>query len=312
MRIEAPISVGEVARLIDGRVIGDPNMVVTGINEIHKVGEGDLTFVDVEKYYQKALGSSATFVLINKEVAVPNGKCLIYHPNPFEAYNQLVAHFYPVNDAFDLKHKRSSSAQVHESAIVHPGVIIGNNVTIGAGAIIFPNVVIYDNVHIGQEVLIHSGSVIGGHAFYYGKKDGAYVKWHSCGSVHIEDRVEIGSGCTIDKGVSGETRIGEGTKLDNQIHVGHGAVIGKNCLFAAQCGIGGKTIIEDEVVCWGQVGITKDIRIGKGAVFSAQAGVSKSLEGGKAYYGSPARELKLVQKELAALRQLPQFMKAHR
>ena len=312
MRLKDTVSIKEIADLVGGKVLGDPQMLVTGINEIHKVTTGDLTFVDVEKYYKKALGSDATFVIINREVDVPKGKCLVYHPKPFEAYNQLVAHFYLVNEGFDLENSVSAKSNVHATAVIHPGVVIGNNVTIGKGSVIFPNVVIYDNVHIGDEVIVHSGSIIGGHAFYYGKKDDAYIKWHSCGSVIIEDRVEIGSGCTIDKGVSGETRIGEGTKLDNQIHVGHGVVIGKNCLFAAQCGIGGKTIIEDDVVCWGQVGITKDIRIGKGAVFSAQAGVSKSLEGGKAYYGSPARELKLVQKELAALRRLPQFMKDHK
>lgn len=312
MKLDDPIEIELVAALINGKVLGKPDRMVTGINEIHKVTPGDLTFVDVEKYFKKALTSEATFVIINQEVEVPEGKCLVYHPEPFESYNYLVSKFYPVDEAFEEGKPQAESAVVDPSATVHQGVVLGNNVTIGPNSVIFPNVVIYDNVHIGSNVIIHSGTIIGGHAFYFGKKDGEYIKWHSCGSVVIEDRVEIGSGCTIDKGVSGETRIGEGTKLDNQIHVGHGVVIGRNCLFAAQCGIGGKTIIEDDVVCWGQVGITKDVRIGRGAVFSAQAGVSKSLEGGKAYYGSPARELKLVQKEMAALRQLPQFMKENR
>lgn len=305
MRLKEPVALSTIANLIGAEIVGDPLEKVEGINEIHKVGSGDLTFVDVEKYYKKALTSAASFVIINKEVPQPEGKSLLVHPKPFDAYNQLVSHFYKVFDSFSLSEAVSPSASVHPTAVIHQGVVLGNDVTIGENTVIYPNVVVYDNVHIGKNVIIHSGSVVGGQAFYFAKKGERYEKWHSCGSVLIENNVEIGSACTIDKGVSGITRIGEGTKLDNQVHVGHGVVIGKNCLFAAQCGIGGKTIIEDDVICWGQVGITKDVRIGKGAVISAQSGVSKSLEGGKAYYGSPARDLRIVQKELAALRRLP-------
>lgn len=125
----------------------------------------------------------------------------------------------------------------------------------------------------------------------------------------IEDHVEIGAGCTINKGVSGDTVIGEGTKLDCQVHVGHGAVIGKNCLIAGQVGIGGKTTIEDDVVLYGQVGVVQAVRIGKGAIVSAGAGVSKDLEGGKTYFGSPAEESGVRYRELAALRHLPEFLK---
>lgn len=305
MKFKEPVELGVIASLIGAQVKGDPAQVVLGINEIHKVDTGDITFVDVEKYYKKALNSNATYIIIDKEVECPEGKSLLVHPTPFDAYNQLVSHFYKVYDSFSLEEPVSPSASVHPTAVIHQGVVLGNDVTVGQNTVIFPNVVVYDNVHIGNNVIIHSGSVIGGQAFYFAKKGKRYEKWHSCGSVLIENNVEIGSCCTIDKGVSGITRIGEGTKLDNQVHVGHGVVIGKNCLFAAQCGIGGKTIIEDDVICWGQVGITKDVRIGKGAIISAQSGVSKSLEGGKAYYGSPARDLRIVQRELAALRNLP-------
>jgi UDP-3-O-[3-hydroxymyristoyl] glucosamine N-acyltransferase len=308
MLLNEQIELGAIASLINGYVLGNAKSMVKGINEIHKVEEGDLTFVDVEKYYKKALTSNASFIIINKEVDLPVGKSLIIHDNPFEAYNNLVAHFYDYKNVFDTSNPIAQKSQIDESAILYHNVVVGNNVVIGKNCIIYPNVVIYDNVSIGDNVIIHSGAVIGGQAYYYAKKNGAFVKWHSCGSVVIDDNVEIGSCCTVDKGVSGITRIGEGTKLDNHVHVGHGVVIGKNCLFAAQCGIGGKTIIEDDVICWGQVGITKSIRIGKGAVISAQSGVSKSLSGGKAYYGSPAREIKTVQKEMAALRKLPSLL----
>ncbi|MGB0431532.1 MAG: UDP-3-O-(3-hydroxymyristoyl)glucosamine N-acyltransferase [Bacteroidia bacterium] len=307
MKLREAQPLNKIAEKIGATIIGNANAVVSGINEIHKVEKGDLTFVDVQRYFTKALSSNASFIIINEVVDCPADKALLIHPKPFDAYNQLVASFYDTQNAFDLSTPVSNSAKISDSAQVHQGVSIGNNVCIGENSIIYPNVVIYDNVSIGKNVIIHSGSVIGGQAYYYAKKDGRFVKWHSCGNVVINDDVEIGSCCTIDKGVSGATKIGKGTKLDNQVHVGHGVEIGENCLFAAQCGIGGKTIIEDEVICWGQVGITKSIRIGKGAVISAQSGVSKSLAGGKAYYGSPAREIKVVQKEMAAVRRLPDY-----
>ncbi|MBI3141560.1 MAG: UDP-3-O-(3-hydroxymyristoyl)glucosamine N-acyltransferase [Bacteroidetes bacterium] len=308
MKLKEPVSIRAIAQLIGAELIGPDNGMLLGINEIHKVEPGDLTFVDVAKYYEKALTSQASFIIINQRMVPPEGKVLLLHEKPFEAYNGLIARYYRVHHSFEPDRAVASSAQVHPSAVLHQGVVVGCDVTIGAHTVVFPNVVIYDNVHIGSHVIIHAGTVIGGQAFYYSRQQGYYKKWHSCGSVIIENHVEIGSSCTIDKGVSGITRIGEGTKLDNQVHVGHGVVIGKHCLFAAQCAIGGKTTIEDGVVAWGQVGIVKNVTIGKGAVLGAQCGVSKSLEGGKAYYGSPARELRVAQRELAALRKLPSWV----
>ena len=126
-------------------------------------------------------------------------------------------------------------------------------------------------------------------------------------TVVIGNDVEVGAGTTIDRGVSGDTIIGEGTKLDNQVHIGHGAVIGRNCLFAAQVGIGGKAIIEDNVTLWGQVGISKDLRIGAGAVVMAQSGVPASLEGGKAYFGTPAEDAQLKRREIVWIKRIPEL-----
>jgi UDP-3-O-[3-hydroxymyristoyl] glucosamine N-acyltransferase len=159
-------------------------------------------------------------------------------------------------------------------------------------------------------VIIHAGTVIGADAFYFKRRkdrDVQYDKLESCGRVIIEDDVGIGAGTTIDKGVSGDTIIGAGTKLDNHIHIGHGAVIGKNCLFAAQVGIGGKAIIEDEVILWGQVGVSKDLTIGKGAIVLAQSGVPSSLDAGKTYFGSPVEEAKTKMRELAWVKRIPEM-----
>jgi UDP-3-O-[3-hydroxymyristoyl] glucosamine N-acyltransferase len=131
---------------------------------------------------------------------------------------------------------------------------------------------------------------------------------YSCGRVLIHDDVEVGAGCTIDKGVSGDTVIGKGTKLDNHIHIGHDTVIGKNCLFAAQVGIAGVVTIEDDVILWGQVGVSKDLTIGKGAIVLAQSGIIKSLEQGKTYFGSPVQEAREKMKELALIKQLPEII----
>lgn len=129
----------------------------------------------------------------------------------------------------------------------------------------------------------------------------------SCGRVVIKDFVEIGAGCTIDRGVTGDTVIGEGTKIDNQVHIGHDTVVGRNCLFAAQVGIAGAVVIEDEVILWGQVGISKTLTIGKGAVINAQSGVPSSLDGGKIYFGTPALEARTKVKELAWIKRIPEM-----
>lgn len=308
MKINPAVRLQEVADFLSVPLKGDPNMLVSGLNEIHKVEPGDLTFVDVEKYYAKALNSAATFVIINKDVDVPEAKALLISSEPFRDYNRLV-NKYRTNEMFYRDHfDQATNLKIGEGTRIYPGVAIADHVRIGRDCTIYPNVVIYPDTTIGDRVTIHANSVIGGDAFYFKNYKTHFEKLVSCGSTVIEDDVEIGTCCTIDRGVSGVTRIGKGTKFDNQIHIGHGVVIGERCLFAAQTGIGGKTIIEDEVVLWGKVGVNKDIRIGKGAVVLATGAVSKSLEGGKVYFGSPAQEMKKAYREIASLRMLPDII----
>lgn len=305
MNLAAPVSVQWLAEFIGAKLLGNETQLATGINEIHKVRPGDISFVDFEKYYDKCLNSPATIIIINKEVAAPEGKTLLVCQDPFSAYVKLVTHFRPFEPAGKMV---SDSALIGEGTMLQPGVFVGNHVKIGAGCLIHPNVTIYDHCEIGDNVIIHSGTVVGADAFYFKRRKeraSQYDKLESCGRVIIEDDVEIGAGCTIDKGVSGDTIIGQGTKLDNQIHIGHGVVIGRNCLIAAQVGIAGKTIIEDEVILWGQVGVNKDLTIGKGAVVYAQSGVPASIEGGKVYFGSPVVEAKEKMKEFGWIKRIP-------
>jgi len=301
MKLPRPHTLREIADLTGCDFEGEENHRITGINEIHVVEEGDIVFVDHPKYYDKALNSAATTIIINKNVEAPKGKALLIHEKPFDVFNALTSHFMPPQ-SWD-----GTDAEVASTARIGPGVVMGKRIKVGAGSIIHPNVVIYDNVEIGENVEIHANTVIGGHAFYY-KKEDRFKKLLSCGGVVIEDEVEIGGGCTIDKGVTGNTRIGRGTKLDNSVHVGHDTVIGPMCLIAAQVGIAGCVTIEEGVTLWGQVGVRSDITIGKNAVVLAQTGVSKGLQGDKTYFGSPVAESREKLKDLANTRKIPYIL----
>ena len=298
MKFTAAQTLQEIASLIGATYVGDPNFHITGINEIHVVTPGDIVFVDHPKYYDKALNSAATTILINKEVPCPEGKSLLISDDPFRDFNKITTHFNPFIAASS---SISSSASIGEGTIVQPNVFIGNNVQIGRNCVIHPNVTIYDHCVLGDHVTIHANTVLGGDAFYYKNRPSGFDKLISGGRVVIENHVDLGASCTIDKGVTGDTTIKEGTKIDNQVHVGHDTVIGKKCLIASQTGIAGCVVIEDEVTIWGQVGTTSGITIGKGAVILGQTGVTKSIEGGKSYFGTPVAESREKLQEMALM-----------
>jgi len=295
----------EIANIIGCHYVGADDFAVHGMNEIHVVTPGDIVFVDHPKYYDKALQSAATIVLINKEVTCPEGKALLISDDPFRDFNTLTKHFRPFVAA---NASIATSATIGEGTIIQPNCFIGHHVTIGKNCLIHANVIIYDNTIIGDNVIIHSGTILGADAFYYKKRPEGFDQLLSCGRVVIEDNVGIGALCTIDKGVTGDTTIGAGTKIDNQVHVGHDTVIGKKCLIAAQTGIAGCVVIEDEVTLWGQVGTTSGITIGAKAVVLGQSGVSKSIEGGKTYSGTPIEEGREKMKQLAYLKRIPEIL----
>ena len=310
MKFPAPVSVQWIAELIAAEVAGNLTSAASGINEIHKVETGDLVFVDHPKYYDACLNSEAGFIIINtKEVIIPEGKTILVVKDPFEAYLKIINHFRPFIAATK---PISEDVSVGEGSVIMPNVFIGRQVTIGKNCVIYPNVSLLDYTVIGDEVIIQSGSVIGSDAFYYNTKKRRelwYKRMQSCGNVVIENNVEIGAGCTIDRGVTAETRIGKGTKLDNMVHIGHDTTVGKNCLFAAQVGIAGGTIIEDGVTLWGQVGVNKTLTIGANAVVLAQSGVPSSLKGGKTYFGYPAEDASIKRRELVWIKRIPELWK---
>jgi UDP-3-O-[3-hydroxymyristoyl] glucosamine N-acyltransferase len=305
MKFDTPQTLKKIAGLINARFVGDPDFLVSGINEIHMVESGDLTFVDHPKYYDKALKSEATTIVINKEVDPPAGKALIISDHPFDDYVFLVTTFRPFEKAVSAI---SPSAEIGEGTVIQPGAFVGNHVKIGKNCIIHANASIYDHCVIGNNVIIHSGAVIGADAYYFQRRPEGYKKLETCGRVVLEDNVEVGAMTTIDKGVSGDTYISFGTKFDNHVQVGHDTFIGRNCLIGAFCAIAGVTRIEDDVILWASVLVNKDLVIGKGAIVLAGSGTEKSLEGGKTYWGIPAIEARKKWREVAALKMLPDIL----
>jgi UDP-3-O-[3-hydroxymyristoyl] glucosamine N-acyltransferase len=306
MQLNTPVTLAELSKIINANYIGNSTHLITGINEIHMVQAGDLTFVDHPKYYDKALQSNATTIIINKDVECPAGKALLVSNDPFRDYNILTQKYRPVQESCA---SIATTATIGHGTVLRAGVVIGEHVTIGNNCTIHGNVVIYDHTVIGNNVEIHANAVLGADAFYFKKyADVGYTQMYSCGRVVIHNNVSIGALTTIDKGVSGDTVIGEGTKLDNHVHIGHDTIVGKNVLMAAHTAIAGVTTIEDDVILWGQVGVNKDLTIGKGAVVLAQSGVAGSIAGGKTYFGSPVQEAREKMKELALVKQLPYYI----
>ncbi len=305
MKFTSGQSLSKIANLLECNFIGNSDFPVLGMNEIHVVEKGDIVFVDHPKYYDKALESKASIILINKEVNCPPGKALLISEDPFRDFNKLIHHFNPFIAATAVI---SPTSEIGENTIIQPNVFVGNNVKIGKNCLIHSNVSLYDHTVVGDNVIIHSGTILGADAFYYKNRPEKYDKLVSGGNVLINNNVEIGALCTIDRGVTASTVVGEGSKIDNQVHIGHDTVLGKRCLIASQVGISGCVIIEDFVTIWGQVGVTSGITIGEKAVISAQSGVSKSLEGHKSYFGTPADDFRKKYKEIASIKLIPEIL----
>lgn len=305
MKFSKPYSLKELSVWLNRDFLGDATQIISGLNELHRVEEGDITFVDHPKYFDRVLSSKATTIIINnRDIKCPEGKSLIFSDDPFDDFNKIILHHRPVLSFTEMISKK---AEIGEGTIIQPGVFIGDFVKIGKNCIIHPNVTIYPYAEIGNNVVIHSGSIIGADACYFQKNKGKYRKFYTCGRVVIEDDVEVGASCTIDSGVTSDTKIGAGTKFDNHVQVGHDTVIGKNCLIGCHCSIAGVADIEDDVVLWAKVAVNKDITLKSGVVLLATSGADKNLEAGT-YFGIPATQATKAWREKAALRMLPDLI----
>jgi UDP-3-O-[3-hydroxymyristoyl] glucosamine N-acyltransferase len=320
----------EIAKLIDGEVVGNPDIIITGVSGIKEAREGDLTFLANPKYAAFLIKTQASAVITSRDI-VSSPKPLIQTEEPSLAFAKIVS---LLADS-EVKHPKGihptaliskdvslgkdvaigpyvvieEAACIGERTIVYSGCFIGSHTIIGKDSLIYPNVSIRERVNIGSRVIIHSGSVIGSDGFGFATIRGLHHKIPQVGSVEIGDDVEIGANVTIDRARFEKTVIGKGTKIDNLVQIAHNVVVGENSLIVAQAGISGSTVIGKNVTLAGQAGLVGHITIGDGAIVGAQGGVTKSVPPNTMVSGYPARNHETAKKVNACVQNLPRLYK---
>jgi len=324
------VNLGEIARLTASRLEGDPDLVITGAAPIESASPGQLTFVANKKYIKHLQTTRASAVFLDAEASAPPCAAL-RNDNPYLAFARaldlLYPQRYPVDPGCHPTAVVAATAEIASSAAIGPlchvgsgavigadtglvsSVFVGRDVVIGENCLIYPGVRIMDGSRIGNNVIIHSSTVIGSDGFGFAESPEGLKKIKQIGWVEIDDDVEIGSNCSVDRGALGPTRIGRGTKIDNLVQVAHNVEIGKHCLLVSQVGISGSTKLGDGVILAGQAGLIGHLNIGDGVRVGAQSGVAKSIEKGKTVLGSPARDIGLARRIEAALARLPELLR---
>ena len=326
-------TVAELTELLNGRLKGDGDVVITGLSNLLEADGNQLSFLGNIKYIPHVVKSLAGVVLLpegySKEIK-PDGT-YIYVANPSASFSEVVNMFAPKPIVF--------SPGVHSSAVIATGVVIPEDVHVGANVVIesgvsigartticagtyighetkvgedcffHPNVTIYERSLLGNKVFIHSGTVIGSDGFGYIPGENGHTKIPQVGIVQIDDDVELGSNVSVDRARFGRTWIKEGAKIDNIVHIAHNVIVGKYCFIVSQVGIAGSTELEDRVVAAGQVGIGGHLHIGAGSMLMGQAGVTKDLEAGSTVIGSPAIPIKEHSLNSLYLKKLRKFEK---
>jgi UDP-3-O-[3-hydroxymyristoyl] glucosamine N-acyltransferase len=323
-------TVSELSTRAGGQLFGNESIVIRRVASLESAAEGDIAYVEDEKFFAAAQSSRASCLIVPAGAAI-EADCRIEVKNPKLAFALIAEVLHPAAGNDPSIHPSAvidGQADVALTAFVGPnvsigkesrvgigselrtGVCIGENVSIGNDCVFHPHVVIYDNVTIGDRVILHAGVVIGADGFGYVRDDMGYHKFPQIGTVIIEDDVELGANSTIDRGALGRTRIGKGTKLDNMVHVGHNCDIGERVVIAAQTGISGSVIIEDDCVIGGQVGFGDHIRVQSGAVIGSKAGVlpGKIVRPG-VWWGIPIQPLDQYKRLNAHISRLPHIRK---
>jgi UDP-3-O-[3-hydroxymyristoyl] glucosamine N-acyltransferase len=327
-----PFTVAQLAQQLNGQVIGDGSVPISGLAPAESARAGELTFAENAKYFAAAEGSQAAAILVS-EPFVSAGKVLIRVPNARIALARALPIFFPPEEHPRGIHPSaiiSPSAQIDPLAHIGPHCRIGPRVRLGARSVLmggndlradcqlgddvclFPNVVLYRKTQLGHRVTIHAGSVIGSDGFGYVFDEGRQRKVLQLGQVIIQDDVEIGANAAIDRGTLGPTIIGEGTKIDNLVHIAHNVTIGKHCLIMGQVGFAGSTIIGDYTVIASQSGIADHLKIGKQVVIGAKSGVMRDLPDGSRVLGIPAVPDRQAKRQIIAAQQLPDLVKRFR
>jgi UDP-3-O-[3-hydroxymyristoyl] glucosamine N-acyltransferase len=325
-------SLREIAEAVDARVQGDGSIHVSGVASIGSASKNDLVFVEEEKYLLRALQSGAGAVIAGEFATGSSGKPLLISSHPKLTFAKAARFLQDGNQdgrasgihttavVSSAAHLASrvvvgeraviaEDAEIGEGTRIGAGCVIGRGVKVGRECDVYPNVTIYPGTALGDRVIVHAGAVLGSDGFGYVRdsKSGRYEKFPQVGKLVIEDEVEIGANTTIDRGALDETHIRRGTKIDNLVHIGHNCRIGENVVIAAQTGLSGSIVIENDVVLGGQVGIGEHARIEEGVMLGGQGGVlpNKVLRGkGIAFWGTPAQPVRQYLKQLAALARL--------
>jgi UDP-3-O-[3-hydroxymyristoyl] glucosamine N-acyltransferase len=326
---DSGITVADVARHLGAQVEGDAARRVRRIETLEKAGPDALSWLGGPDYLKQLERTSAAAVLVPQETEIPKGRTVIRVADPDLALCEVLTLLGPpperVPPGIHPSAVVSPDATVEGAAIaanvtigsraiigpgtqLHPGVHIGAETTIGRDCILWPNVVVRERVTIGDRVVIHPNTTIGADGFGYLQREGRHRKIPQVGRVVIEDDVEIGANCAIDRARSGETRIRRGTKIDNLVQIGHNCDIGEDCVIVGQCGISGSTTLGDHVVLGGQVGVGDHIRIGDGAQVAAKSGVARDTPAGAVIRGNPATDKNLFGRQQAAVRRLPKLI----
>lgn len=319
----------DLAEFVDGQIVGDHTLTISGVASIDTAVHSDITFALNEKFAAEARESRAACIIVPRNIS-ECGKTLLQVDNPRFAFAKIAALFadgpgispgiHPTavvartavigrEAAIGARVVIEDGAVIEDSAVIFPGVYIGRGSRIGAGSVIHPNVTIEYGIFIGANCVVHAGTVIGSDGFGFVENGGKHYKIPQIGTVTIEDNVEIGSNCAIDRAAAGATIIRSGTKIDNLVHVAHNVVIGHDCLIIAQVGISGSVTIGDNVILAGQVGVAGHLEIGDRTVVAAKSGVTKSLPGAMHASGFPAKPHIEEKKIMISLPKLPELVK---
>jgi UDP-3-O-[3-hydroxymyristoyl] glucosamine N-acyltransferase len=321
-------TLGELAEYVGGRVCGDSEVIIKSAATLGRADEGDISFLTNRKYEKQLRTTKASAVIVGKEtpaVSVP----LLIAEDPYYAFMQIMVllHGHRKHKKVGISPKASISdsakigtdchihdfvtvddrAMIKDGCIIYPGVYIGRDVQIGSDSIIYPNVAIYDGCKIGNRVIINANSTIGEDGFSYATHKGVHHKIPQTGIVVLEDDVEIGACCGIERGTLNDTVIGQGSKLGDMVTIGHGSRIGSNCLLVAQVGIAGSTTIGHSCTIGGQVGIVGHINIGNNVTIAAQAGVINNVPDNKVILGAPAVDANLGKRAYSMIQYLPEM-----
>ncbi|MBN1417621.1 MAG: UDP-3-O-(3-hydroxymyristoyl)glucosamine N-acyltransferase [Planctomycetes bacterium] len=319
----------ELAEYLEGEVVGDGTIEIRGLATIREAGEGEITFLDNQKYLPDLARTRASGVIVGPSTELPPGKSGIRVEAPYHAWALLLDLCFPaeprprigISDASAIGADTVMGQDVNvwpgasigdrtrigDRCDIHPGVVIGPDCRIGADCVLRPNVVVYRGCQLGDRVILHAGVVIGADGFGYSFHDGTHVKVPQVGNVVIEDDVEIGANSTVDRAMIGSTRIGRGSKIDNLVMIAHNCQVGEGCIIVSQAGLSGSTRLGKFVTLAGQVGVVGHLCIGDGAKVGAQSGVTKDVAPGEVVLGSPAMPIHESKRSLVLMKYLPEM-----